>query len=546
MTSPLLSVKNLHIGFYHTHGVTNPIEDISFEVIEGQTTALVGESGSGKSLSALSILRLLPYPQAFHNNGVITFQNQCVLDAHNVNDRNKIYNKPLIEDVRRKKIAFIFQEPMTSLNPLHTVERLIGDSALVTGRSFPKGLQNYILELLRLVEFQNPQDYMHRYPHQLSGGQRQRIMIAMALACQPALLIADEPTTALDVTTQAQILNLLVKLQKEQKLTILFISHDLGIVRHLAHNVYVLHNGKVVESGPTTQVLSNPQHSYTKSLVNSEPSGKPITLAAQSANILKVESLNTYYGRKNFLSKKKPFHALKNITFELKHGETLGIVGESGSGKSTLGLSILRLISSTGCIRFYQNNKAIDLNQLSSHQLKKYRHLIQIVFQDPFASLNPRLSVFDIISEGAAAHKLYPQNRELLENAVIQHLKMVELSPEFLYRYPHELSGGQRQRIAIARSLILNPQILVLDEPTSALDRQIQKEVLGLLRKLQEKTGIAYLFISHDLKVIRTLAHRVIIMKNGEVCESGPTENIFQNPQHSYTRDLITSALAYS
>lgn len=544
MKKTILSVANLHIGFHSPYGITHPVEGVSFEITQGQTTALVGESGSGKSLCALTILRLLPYPQAFHNSGLIYFKDQCILDASNQQDRSHISNIDAITKLRQQKVSFIFQEPMTALNPLHTVKRLLSDALTISGAFHNSDeVLSRSLELLRLVEFSNPEIYLHRYPHQLSGGQRQRVMIAMALANQPELLIADEPTTALDVTTQAQILELLLKLQDTQNLTILFISHDLGIVKHIAQNVYVMCKGRIVESGKASLVLTQPQHSYTKALVDSEPKGKPHKLLPNSPLVLKVTNLHTYYGQKTFLSRKPPFHALNAINIELKKGETLGIVGESGSGKSTLGLSILKLIQSTGDIQFFKQGNSYNINTMSSSTLSQFRKYLQIVFQDPFSSLNPRFTLCDIISEGVRYNIRDAKDRE---NLVKEYLKMVELPQDFLYRYPHELSGGQRQRVAIARSLIMKPEVLILDEPTSALDKQIQKEILILLRNLQKEIAISYLLISHDLKIIHTLAHNVIVMKEGQVCEEGPTDKVFQKPQHPYTKALISSALAYA
>lgn len=379
----ILSVKNLHIGFHTTEGQSHPISDISFDVEKGKTTALVGESGSGKSLSALSILRLLPYPQAFHQKGKIQFQRETILDGENPADQNKLADPKLIEHIRQKKIAFIFQEPMTALNPLHTVERLISESAAIANAAPPKNMRQYVCDLLKMVEFPNPESFLTRYPHQLSGGQRQRVMIALALACKPELLIADEPTTALDVTTQAQILDLLQKLQKEHNLTILFISHDLGIVRYIAHNIYVLYKGTVVESGTTKMVLTKPKHDYTKALVNSEPTGEAKALAKSAPTILEGTNINVHYGTKKMFSKVQPFHACKDVNFTLKQCETLGIVGESGSGKTTLALSLLRLISSKGEITLSHGDKKINLNALTGKALHPYRKVVQIVFQDP-------------------------------------------------------------------------------------------------------------------------------------------------------------------
>lgn len=546
MNQVFLSVQNLSISFETPYGLVHPVQDVSFDVIKGQTTALVGESGSGKSLCALTILRLLNYPQARHPSGQIRFGNEMLLNADVAEDASGIANRSLIQKIRRQHISFIFQEPMTALNPLHTVGKLLHDSLAIAGEPYDQ-LATRSLALLQQVEFDNPEQYLSRYPHQLSGGQRQRVMIAMALAANPEMLIADEPTTALDVTTQAQILQLLHKLQKQHALTILFISHDLGIVRHIANSVYVLHKGKVVESGKATQVLSKPKHAYTKGLINAEPEGKPAKLPPKNTVLLEVDNLNVVYGQKSFFSSQQPFHALKNVSFDLERSQTLGVVGESGSGKSTLGLAVLKLIRSQGQIVFHDQGSRQDVNLMNRRELALFRPRVQIVFQDPFSSLNPRFTLFDIIAEGVRAqHYANRGSRDSLEALVQEALQRVELPEDYLYRYPHELSGGQRQRVAIARSLIMRPQILVLDEPTSALDKPIQKEVLNLLRALQKETGISYIFISHDLKVIRTLAHKVLVMKNGVICEQGSPEQIFTAPEHPYTKSLIASALAYS
>lgn len=527
----LLHVQNLSVAFRRP-GIEGPhtvVNDVSFSIDAGETFALVGESGSGKSVSALSILGLLPYPAASHPSGSITFAGQDLL---NKGDR-------FLQTYRGQKIGMIFQEPMTALNPLHSIEKQISESLLIHTNLSTKQVRTRIIDLLKLVGFPDGADRLKALPHQLSGGQRQRVMIAMALACEPQLLIADEPTTALDVTIQAAILKLMKDLQKEFNMGLLLISHDLGIVRRIADTLGVMRQGELVEKGETTQIFAAPTHPYTKMLIDAEPGGKPAPIAEDVPTILETEDIRVTFDRQKtilFQRKPAPFVAVNKISLSLKTGETLGIVGESGSGKSTLAYAILRLAKSTGSLIF--NN--IDINAISRKELRHLRQDIQIIFQDPFSSLNPRLSIGQIIAEGLEVHASL--NAGQIEENVIRSLEEVGMDAKTRHRYPHEFSGGQRQRIAIARALILKPKLLVLDEPTSALDRSIQAEIIDLLRKLQQKHGLSYLFISHDLKVVQAMSHRIIVMKNGEIIETGLTADIIQRPQTDYARNLMHAA----
>ena len=524
----LLDVKNLSVRFKSSGHVVDAVRGVSFSVNPRETLALVGESGSGKSVSAFSILRLLPYPMASHPTGEIIFDNQNLLS---ITDKQ-------IRQIRGRRIGMIFQEPMTALNPLHTIEKQISETIILhLGLSKAKA-QIRVKELLELVGFPEGLSRLNAFPHQLSGGQRQRVMIAMALACNPDLLIADEPTTALDVTIQASIVKLLQKLKDELGMAMLLISHDLGMVKHLANNVAVMHNGKIVETGSVSEVFQNPKHEYTQRLIDSEPKGTPKPLPNNSQEQLSVDNISvTFENRSLFSLKKLPSKvAVNNISFSLKQGETLGVVGESGSGKSTLAYAILRLIGSTGKVFF----EGEDLPKTLKLMLP-YRKDLQIIFQDPFGSLNPRFSILDVVCEGLKVH--LPSDKSMYDEAV-NAMKQVGLDESFLYRYPHELSGGQRQRVAIARALVLKPKLVFLDEPTSALDRSIQADILNLLRNLQESHKLSYVFISHDLKVIRAMAHKVIVMKNGEIVEHADVKQIFNNPQHDYTKNLLKSCLS--
>ena len=534
-SSPLLKVSTLGVVFKGQNQADFvAAQDISFQLERGQTLALVGESGSGKSVTALSILGLLPYPQAYHPKGSVTFKGQELLGQ----------SEDLLRSIRGRKIAMVFQEPMTALNPLHTLEKQIGESLQVHLGFTPKQTRQRVIELLELVGFPEGVDRLNAYPHQLSGGQRQRVMIAMALACEPEILIADEPTTALDVTIQAGIIRLIQSLQKRFDMGLLLISHDLAMVAKIADHVAVMQGGKIVEYGATQQVLRNPQHTYTQHLIASEPSGQTSPVAADAPLVLQANDVHVSFSKAgtfwDSLKGKKPEQvcAVQDVSLFLKQGETLGIVGESGSGKSTLAYALLRLQScQASCLQF----EGQSLLDLSARQMRPWRQYFQIIFQDPFGSLNPRLSIAQIIAEGVDVHhpSLTPAQ---IDEKVCQTMTEVGLSPEGRHRYPHEFSGGQRQRVAIARALILKPKVLVLDEPTSALDRSIQAEVINLLKDLQQRYNLSYLFISHDLKVIRSLSHRIMVMQAGRVVESGLTEQIFTNPQAVYTKTLIESA----
>ncbi|KUM23543.1 microcin ABC transporter ATP-binding protein [Mesorhizobium loti] len=529
MSEPLLSVRDLSVAFAQGGTQSVAVDHISFDIAKGETVALVGESGSGKSVSALSVLKLLPYPAASHPSGKILFHGADLLAA----------NEKTLRGVRGNKITMIFQEPMTSLNPLHTIEQQIVEVLKLHQGLGDRQAHARTLELLTEVGIRDPQKRLDAYPHQLSGGQRQRVMIAMALANEPELLIADEPTTALDVTVQAQILELLAGLKSRKGMSMLFITHDLGIVRKIADRVCVMTKGRIVETGPTKEIFANPRHAYTKHLLAAEPKGKPPAANADAKAVMSGKEIKVWFPIKRGFFRRTVDHvkAVDGIDVTVRAGQTLGVVGESGSGKTTLGLALARMISSTGTISF--NGR--DINQLSFSAMRPLRRELQIVFQDPFGSLSPRMSVAEIIEEGLKIHEggLSPDQRDA---KVVEVLKEVGLDPETRHRYPHEFSGGQRQRVAIARAMVLNPRFVMLDEPTSALDMSVQAQVVDLLRSLQAKHNLAYLFISHDLKVIRALANDVIVMRNGQVVEAGPSEQIFGSPQTDYTRALISAA----
>jgi microcin C transport system ATP-binding protein len=527
--TPLLSVRDLSVTFTQGGGMTTAVDHISFDIENGETVALVGESGSGKSVSALSVLRLLQYPAASHPSGQILFEGNDLLSA----------KEPELRRVRGNEIAMIFQEPMTSLNPLHSIERQIGEILRLHGATNDAGIQEKTLQLLDEVGIRDAHKRLKAYPHQLSGGQRQRVMIAMALANKPKLLIADEPTTALDVTVQAQILKLLAELKREQQMSMLFITHDLGIVRKIADRVCVMTGGKIVETGRTADIFDNPQHDYTKHLLAAEPKGRPIPLNDNATVVMKGEDIKVWFPiRKGLLRRTVDnIKAVDGIDVSVRAGQTLGVVGESGSGKTTLGLALTRMISSEGKIRFGDK----DINAFSFDAMRPLRRELQIVFQDPFGSLSPRMSISEIVAEGLAIHE--PSlTREGRDERVVSALEEVGLDPETRFRYPHEFSGGQRQRIAIARAMVLKPKFVMLDEPTSALDMSVQAQVVDLLRDLQRKYDLGYLFISHDLKVVRALANEVMVMRNGKVVEFGPAEAIFDNPQTDYTKALMAAA----
>ncbi|WP_274630465.1 ABC transporter ATP-binding protein [Arvimicrobium flavum] len=529
MTSPLLSVRDLSVAFTQGGKTTTAVDRISFDIDKGETVALVGESGSGKSVSALSVLKLLQYPAASHPSGQIMFGGQDLLS---LDERE-------LRKVRGNKITMIFQEPMTSLNPLHTIEQQIVEVLKLHQAMGDRQARARTLELLKEVGIRDPESRLGAYPHQLSGGQRQRVMIAMSLANEPQLLIADEPTTALDVTVQAQILELLAGLKGKNGMSMLFITHDLGIVRKVADRVCVMKKGKIVESGPTEELFRNPQHEYTRHLLAAEPKGRQPVPDPDAKTVMKGQDIKVWFPIKRGFMRKTVGHvkAVDGIDVRVAAGQTLGVVGESGSGKTTLGLALSRMISSTGRIDF----EGRDIDKLSFTDMRPLRRELQIVFQDPYGSLSPRMSVAEIIEEGLKIHepKLSADDRD---DKVVAVLKEVGLDPETRFRYPHEFSGGQRQRIAIARAMVLNPKFVMLDEPTSALDMSVQAQVVDLLRSLQAKHNLAYLFISHDLKVVRALANHVIVMRNGQIVESGPSEQIFERPQTDYTRALISAA----
>ncbi|RWN35465.1 MAG: ABC transporter ATP-binding protein [Mesorhizobium sp.] len=527
--APLLSVQDLSVAFSQGGSQSTAVDHISFDIAKGETVALVGESGSGKSVSALSVLKLLPYPSASHPSGKILFQGADLLAM----------NEKQLRQVRGNKITMIFQEPMTSLNPLHTIEQQIVEILKLHQGMADRPAKERTLALLNEVGIRDPHKRLDAYPHQLSGGQRQRVMIAMALANEPELLIADEPTTALDVTVQAQILELLAGLKSRKGMSMLFITHDLGIVRKIADRVCVMTKGKIVETGPTKEIFANPQHAYTRHLLAAEPKGKPPAANADAKPVMTGKDIKVWFPIKQgfFRRTVDNVKAVDGVDVTVRAGQTLGVVGESGSGKTTLGLALARMISSTGTIQF--NGR--DINQLTFNAMRPLRRELQIVFQDPFGSLSPRMSIAEIIEEGLKIHepKLSPDERDDKVAAV---LKEVGLDPATRNRYPHEFSGGQRQRVAIARAMVLNPRFVMLDEPTSALDMSVQAQVVDLLRSLQAKHDLAYLFISHDLKVIRALANDVIVMRNGRIVEAGPSQQIFENPQTDYTRALISAA----
>jgi microcin C transport system ATP-binding protein len=530
MTKELcLCVRDLSIAFRSRDRETLAVDRVSFDIPKGECLALVGESGSGKSVTALSILRLLPYPAAHHPSGSIEFHGRDLL---------KLSEREM-RQVRGDDITIVFQEPMTSLNPLHTIEKQIGEILLLHRGLTGAKARERTLEVLTQVGIPDPETRLKSYPHQLSGGQRQRVMIAMALANEPDLLIADEPTTALDVTVQAQIIALLKDIQARLGMSLLFITHDLGIVRKIAQRVCVMKDGKIVEHGPVEQVFTSPQHPYTQALLAAEPRPDPAPPLPNAPVLLETDSLKVWFPITRGLMRKVVGHvkACDGLTITLRQGETLGVVGESGSGKSTLGRAILRLISSDGPIAYMGN----PLQGLNFKEMRPYRRTMQIVFQDPYGSLSPRMSVADIIKEGLKVHHPDLSNRQRDER-VIQALKDVGLDPEMRHRFPHEFSGGQRQRIAVARAVVLEPSFIVLDEPTSALDMLIQAQMVDLLRDLQKRHNLTYLFISHDLRVVAALASRLVVMRHGLVVEAGDAEELFRNPKTDYTRALFAAA----
>src|ERR1700741_2478494 len=528
MTTPLLSIRDLSIAFRSGGRETLAVDRISFEIAKGETLALVGESGSGKSATALSILKLLPYPAARHPSGAIHFKGTDLLKLDEARMRR----------VRGDDISIVSQEPMTSLNPLHTIEKQIGEILLLHRGLTGLAARQRTIEVLTQVGIPDPQTRLARYPPQLSGGQRQRVMIAMALANEPDLLIADEPTTALDVTVQAQILALLADIRKRLGMGLLFITHDLGIVRRIADVVCVMNSGKIVEQGPVEQVFTDPKHPYTRALLAAEPKPDPAPPRPESPVVMSTDNLKVWFPVKRGLLRSTVGHikAVDGISLAVRKGETLGVVGESGSGKTTLGLALLRLISSDGPIVFLGR----DIQGLRFKAMRPFRRDMQIVFQDPFGALSPRMSVGDIVAEGLSVHQ--PSlSREQREARVIKALIDVGLDPATRFRYPHEFSDGQRQRISIARAVVLEPNFVVLDEPTSALDMLFQAQMVDLLRELQRKRDLTYMFISHDLRVVASLASHLIVMRHGKVVEEGPAAELFKSPKADYTRALFAS-----
>jgi microcin C transport system ATP-binding protein len=526
---PILSVRDLSVAFGRGNREVLAVDRISFDVGKGETVALVGESGSGKSVTALSVMKLLPYPAAHHPSGSIKFEGRELLSMP----------EQEIREVRGNDIAIIFQEPMTSLNPLHTIEKQIREILLLHHGLEGEASRTRIIELLSQVGIPDPAGRLGSYPHQLSGGQRQRVMIAMALANKPDLLIADEPTTALDVTVQAQILKLLKDTQTQLGMSMLFITHDLGIVRKLADRVCVMQRGKIVEQGPVERVFTAPEHPYTRALLAAEPKPDPAPPRPEAPVVVETKELKVWFPVKRGVLRKVVGHikAVDGVSIELRKGETLGVVGESGSGKTTLGLAILRLISSTGPIVFMGNS----IEGLKFKQMRPFRHDMQIVFQDPYGSLSPRMSVSDIIEEGLWVH--HPNlSKATREQRVVDALTDVGLDPETRHRYPHEFSGGQRQRIAVARALVLEPTFIVLDEPTSALDMLIQSQMVDLLRDLQKRHDLTYMFISHDLRVVAALSSRLLVLRHGKMVEEGAAADLFKAPKTDYTRALLAAA----
>jgi microcin C transport system ATP-binding protein len=528
-SEPLLSIRDLSIAFGHGAREVLAVDRVSFEIRKGETMALVGESGSGKSITALSVMKLLPYPAAHHPSGSIKFQGRELLTM----------SEQQIRDVRGNDITIIFQEPMTSLNPLHTIEKQIREILSLHQGLNAGAARVKIIELLGQVGIPDPAGRLGSYPHQLSGGQRQRVMIAMALANKPDLLIADEPTTALDVTVQAQILKLLKDIQTQLGMSMLFITHDLGIVRKLADRVCVMQRGKIVEQGEVERVFTAPEHPYTRALLAAEPKPDPALPRPDAPIVIETKDLKVWFPVKRGVMRKIVGHikAVDGVSIELRKGETLGVVGESGSGKTTLGLAILRLISSTGPIVFMGH----AIEGLKFKQMRPFRHDMQIVFQDPYGSLSPRMAVSDIVEEGLWVH--HPGlSRTEREQRVVAALNDVGLDPATRFRYPHEFSGGQRQRIAVARALALEPTFIVLDEPTSALDMLIQSQMVDLLRDLQKRHDLTYMFISHDLRVVAALASRLLVMRNGKMVEEGAAAELFKAPKTEYTRALFAAA----
>ena len=531
MADTLLQIKNLCVDFKVERGLFRAVDDVSFDIAKGETVALVGESGSGKSVTALSVMQLLPYPKAIHPEGSsILFEGDELVGK----------GDSFMRTIRGEQIGMIFQEPLTALNPLHNIEKQISEVLFTHKKMNKADVKARVMELLELVGLENLKTRLDAYPHQLSGGQRQRVMIAMALANDPELLIADEPTTALDVTVQAQILELLNDLKKRLNMALLIITHDLTIVEKMADKVCVMQGGKIVEQNETKTLFASPQHEYTKMLLSAQPKGDAIAANTEAPVIVEGSGVKIHFPKKkNFFGQITDWvKAVDNIDIVAKEGQTIGVVGESGSGKTTLGLGLLRLLGAEGTIVF----EGQDISGFNQKDMLPLREDMQVVFQDPFGSLSPRMSVSDIIGEGLKIHRK-DLSKEERDVEIIRALEDVDMDPETRHRYPHEFSGGQRQRISIARALALRPKFIVLDEPTSALDLSVQAQIVDLLRELQDKHKLSYMFISHDLRVVKAMAHDLIVMKNGKVVEAGPAKKIFENPQEDYTKALLAAAL---
>ncbi|HEX7005598.1 MAG TPA: ABC transporter ATP-binding protein [Alphaproteobacteria bacterium] len=526
--APLLDVRDLHVAFRTPTGGVEAVRGASFVLDKGETLAVVGESGSGKSVTALSIMQLLPYPLASHPRGSIRFRGTELVGA----------SERTMRAIRGNRISMIFQEPLTALNPLHRIEKQIGEILQIHKGLLPQAARRRTVELLEMVGIRDAAQRLTAFPHELSGGQRQRVMIAMALANEPDILIADEPTTAVDVTIQAQILNLLKELQERMAMAIILITHDLTVARRMADRVAVMQGGEIVEQGPSDQVFSRPQHPYTRHLLSAEPKGRPEPADPSAPEILSTKDFRVWFPIKAGVFRHTVGHikAVDGVTVAIREGQTVGVVGESGSGKTTLAMGLLRLIASDGPV-VYQGR---DIQGWRSRMLRPLRREMQIVFQDPFGSLSPRLSVGEIVAEGLNIHRIGRAAER--EGMIVTALEEVGLDPESRHRYPHEFSGGQRQRIAVARAMVLKPRFVVLDEPTSALDMSVQAQIVELLRKLQRDHRLAYLFISHDLRVIRAMSHHIVVMHNGKVVEQGPAERVLDAPQHPYTRALMAAA----
>jgi len=532
MTDSLLEIRQLSVSFRQGDDYQTVVSGVDLDIAKGETLALVGESGSGKSVTAQSILRLLPQHSAQYSGGSIRYLGRDLLSLP----------EKELRQIRGHKISMIFQEPMTSLNPLHNIEKQLTEAIILHEGLAARDTRAKVIHWLQRVGLKDAERRLGALPHQLSGGERQRVMIAMALINEPDILIADEPTTALDVTIQAQVLELIQRLQRELHMAVLFITHDLALVRQLAGRVAMMQSGRIVETGSTEQVFHNPQADYTRRLLDAEPGGEPQPVPQNAAELLSARQMRVWFPMTRGILKRVYDHvkAVDDISFNLRAGETLGVVGESGSGKTTLARALLRLIDSRGEILFRDSGaQPVNLNDLDHKALRPLRQRLQIIFQDPFGSLSPRMSVGDIIAEGLRVHTQL--SKAELDREVIAVMKAVQLDPVSRHRYPGEFSGGQRQRIAIARALILDPKLLILDEPTSALDRSVQKEIIELLRRLQRERQLSYVFVSHDLSVVRALSHRLIIMQAGRVVEAGDARSLFDDPQQAYTRQLMAA-----